>query len=105
MWNKKKFLIFNNLNYLSVIPSELEDQILDADASGNKLRVDALLLGAIKNLKSNKAKPDAVLYMNLIYLAKSKPEIFLSNRVVEVSLDRSNASLFRCFFKQSFMQN
>lgn len=66
-------------------PSELEDQILDADASGNKLRVDALLLGAIKNLKSNKAKPDTVMIMNLMYLAKSKPELFLSSRVVEVS--------------------
>lgn len=68
-------------------PSELEDQILDADASGNKLRVDALLLGAIKNLKSNKAKPDTIMIMNLIYLAKSRPEFFLSNRVVEVSWD------------------
>lgn len=69
-----------------MIPSELEDQILDAEASGNKLRVDALLLGAIKTLKSNKAKPDAILYINLLYLAKDKPELFLSNRVVEVSL-------------------
>ena len=65
-------------------PLELEDQVLDAEASGNKLRVDALLLGAIKALKSNKAKPDATLYMNLLYLAKSKPDLFLSNRVVEV---------------------
>ena len=71
---------------IAVIPSELEDQVLDADASGNKLRVDALLLGAIKNLKLNKTKPDAVLYMNMMYLAKSKPELFLSNRVVEASL-------------------
>ena len=71
---------------IAVAPSELEDQVLDADASGNKLRVDALLLGAIKNLKLNKAKPDAILYMNLIYLAKSKPELFLSSRIVEVSL-------------------
>ena len=76
-----------------MIPSELEEQVLDADASGYKLRVDALLLGAIKTLKSNKAKPDAVLYMNLIYLAKSKPELFLSNRVVEVSLNSSKLLL------------
>jgi len=68
-----------------VSPSDLEDQILDADASGNKLRLDALLLGAIKNLKSNKAKPDTIMIVNLIYLAKSRPEFFLSNRVVEVS--------------------
>lgn len=68
---------------IEVIPSELEDQVLDAEASGKKLRVDALLLGAIKALKSNKAKPDAVLYMNLLYLAKGKPELFFSNRVVE----------------------
>ena len=73
-------------SYLSVNPLELEDQVLDAEASGNKLRVDALLLGAIKALKSNKAKPDATLYMNLLYLAKSKPDLFLSNRVVEVHL-------------------
>ena len=65
---------------------ELEDQVLDADASGNKSRVDALLLGAIKNLKSNKAKPDQLMIMNLMYLAKSRPEYFLSNRIVEVSV-------------------
>lgn len=76
-----------NVSVTPVSPSELEDQILDADASGNKLRVDALLLGAIKNLKSNKAKPDTIMIMNLIYLAKSRPEFFLSNRVVEVSWD------------------
>lgn len=74
---------------------ELEDQVLDADASGNKSRVDALLLGAIKNLKSNKAKPDQLMIMNLMYLAKSRPEYFLSNRIVEVGM----IDLFQPFFK------
>ena len=74
---------------------ELEDQVLDADASGNKSRVDALLLGAIKNLKSNKAKPDQLMIMNLMYLAKSRPEYFLSNRIVEVGV----IDLFQPFFK------
>lgn len=74
---------------------ELEDQVLDADASGNKSRVDALLLGAIKNLKSNKAKPDQLMIMNLMYLAKSRPEYFLSNRIVEVGM----IDLFQPFVK------
>lgn len=74
---------------------ELEDQVFDADASGNKSRVDALLLGAIKNLKSNKAKPDQLMIMNLMYLAKSRPEYFLSNRIVEVGV----IDLFQPFFK------
>ena len=84
---------------IAVTPSELEDQVLDADASGSKLRVDALLLGAIKNLKLNKAKPDAILYMNLIYLAKSKPELFLSSRIVEVSLLQATCKKVLKFFK------
>ena len=79
---------------LLVTASELEDQILDADASGNKSRVDGLLLGAIKNLKSNRAKPDSMMYMNLVYLAKSKPELFISKRVVEVRL-RVNKTIER----------
>ena len=87
------FGYWDNDLMIAVAPSELEDQVLDADASGNKLRVDALLLGAIKNLKLNKAKPDAILYMNLIYLAKSKPELFLSSRIVEVSLLQAKKAL------------
>ena len=84
--------------------SELEDQVLDADASKNKSRVDALLLGAIKNLKSNKAKPDQVMIVNLMYLAKSRPEFFLSNRVAEVSVVNSSLLVVCCVGILPFVQ-
>ena len=48
-------------------------------------RVEGLLCGAVKNLKSFKLKPDEAMYVGVMYLAKSKPEIFQSEVVIEVS--------------------
>ena len=79
----------------TVKATELEERVLDAESSGNKQRVDALLLGAIKSLRANRAKPDLMMMVSLTYLAKSKPELFTSRRVVEVR--------FKCWFKSIFM--
>jgi hypothetical protein len=71
----------------TVNPSELEKLVFEAELNGDKTRIDGLLLGAIKGLKSNRTKPDPMAYLALLYLAKCKPECFDSNRVVEVYYD------------------
>ncbi|XP_019614901.1 PREDICTED: integrator complex subunit 1-like [Branchiostoma belcheri] len=63
--------------------SELIDAILDAEAENNDDRVDSLIVGAINTLKSNKAKPDQGVFLSLMFLAKTKPLIFLSEGVTE----------------------
>jgi len=77
----------------------LEKLVSDAEASGDKTRVDGLLLGAIKTLKSNKAKPDPAGYLGLLYLAKTKPECFTSSRVIEVHhIEYSSGEVTKHFF-------
>ncbi|CAH1273045.1 INTS1 [Branchiostoma lanceolatum] len=63
--------------------SDLIDSILDAEAENNDDRVDSLIVGAINTLKSNKAKPDQAVFLSLMFLAKTKPLIFLSEGVTE----------------------
>ncbi|XP_033109193.1 integrator complex subunit 1-like isoform X2 [Anneissia japonica] len=68
---------------IEVLPRELVDKVLEADSNEEEDHVDALLCGAIKNMKQNRAKPDSTLYLALMYLAKSKPYLFLSKVVME----------------------
>ena len=63
--------------------SELRNQIEDAEASDNSDRIEGLLLGAVKNLKSQRAKPDPVLYLTLMYLSKSRDYLFLTKDIIE----------------------
>ena len=64
--------------------AQLEEHVLEADEKGNKLRVDALLLGAIRSLKSNRSKPDSMAYLSLMYLSKTRPDLFTTKRAIEV---------------------
>lgn len=73
--------------YFTVNPSDLERLVLEAELNEDRTRVDGLLLGAIKTLKTNKNKPDPVSYLGLLYLAKTKPECFASTRVIEVIIN------------------
>ena len=57
------------------------------EASGDDERVEALLCGAVKHLKTNRSKPDQLMYMSLIYLAKTRPVLFQSEVVIEVGLN------------------
>ena len=45
--------------------------------------IEGLLLGAVKNLKSQRAKPDPVLYLTLMYLSKSRDYLFLTKDIIE----------------------
>ena len=63
--------------------SELRNQIEDAETSDNSDRIEGLLLGAVKNLKSQRAKPDPVLYLTLMYLSKSRDYLFLTKDIIE----------------------
>ncbi|XP_022109567.1 integrator complex subunit 1-like isoform X2 [Acanthaster planci] len=68
---------------IDVPAAELLDQVLDADGAEDDDRIDGLLCGALKTLKSTRAKPGSQLYLSLMYLAKIKPMLFESEDVVD----------------------
>lgn len=68
----------------TVAPTILLDEIEAAEAEGNDDRIEGVLCGAVKQLKMNRAKPDATLYLSLMFLAKIKPNIFATEGVIEV---------------------
>ena len=60
--------------------------MLSAYSRGDEDQVDGLLCGAMKTLKVNRLKPDQMIYLTLLNLAKRKPVLFTSKRVFEVRL-------------------
>lgn len=68
----------------AVPPTVLLDEIEAAELEGNDDRLEGVLCGAVKQLKVTRAKPDSVLYLSLMYLAKMKPNIFATEGVIEV---------------------
>ncbi|XP_037545218.1 integrator complex subunit 1 [Nematolebias whitei] len=80
---------------IEVSPAALLDEIEAAESEGNDDRVEGLLCGAVKQLKMNRAKPDATLYLSLMFLAKIKPNVFATEGIIEAlcSLLRRDASI------------
>ncbi len=60
------------------------DFVNDACEREDDERVEALLCGAVKYLKTNRAKPDATMYLSIMYLARHIPSIFNSEVIIEV---------------------
>ncbi|XP_043311851.1 integrator complex subunit 1 isoform X1 [Cervus canadensis] len=80
---------------IEVPPTVLLDEIEAAELEGNDDRLEGVLCGAVRQLKVTRAKPDSVLYLSLMYLAKMKPNIFATEGVIEAlcSLLRRDASI------------
>ena len=72
--------------FLTVVDSSsLVDEIASADQSGDDDRLEGLMCGAVKHLHGNRSKPDQIVYLSLMHLAKSRPTIFNSDIVIEVT--------------------
>ena len=79
-------LYFGSISWLwfSVEPSEFLAYIEVAEEDLDDERIEALLCGAVKQLKQNRFKPDPIMYLSLMHLAKTKPMIFNTEVVIEV---------------------
>ncbi len=64
-------------------PTELKRQVEEAEAQDNSDRVEGLLLGGVKALKNQRAKPDPVTYLTLMYLSKSRDYLFLTKDIID----------------------
>ncbi len=63
--------------------SDFPRAVSDADEEGDTDKVNGLLCGAVKLLRGQRAKPDQLLYLSLMFLAKSKSEFFANESVLQ----------------------
>ncbi|XP_064459431.1 integrator complex subunit 1-like [Ornithodoros turicata] len=68
---------------IEVDPTDFLSRVLKAEDSGDEERVDSLMCGAVKTLKSTRPKPDPMLYLTLMFIAKARPRIYDSEVVIE----------------------
>ncbi|KAJ9601644.1 hypothetical protein L9F63_000177 [Diploptera punctata] len=75
-------------------PADLVPAVLEAGTMDEGDKEIGLLCGAIRSLRSNRWKPDSVLYLGLLYLAKVRPSLFSGDCVMHAlcSLLRRDAS-------------
>ncbi|CAG2237831.1 INTS1 [Mytilus edulis] len=62
---------------------ELLEEILEAEDMCNDERLEALICGAVKQLKQLRSKPETAMYLTLMHLAKEKPSLFNNEVVIE----------------------
>lgn len=68
---------------IEIDSSDLVNKVLEAEDCSDDEKVEALLCGAVKKLKSGRMKYDSVLYLSLQYLVKTRPFLFCSELIVE----------------------
>ncbi|KAK2190119.1 hypothetical protein NP493_86g01019 [Ridgeia piscesae] len=66
-----------------VDPADFLSSMTEAEDSNDDEKIEALLCGAVKYLKMNRAKPDPAIYLALMHLARSRPSFFGSEVVIE----------------------
>ncbi|KAL4240200.1 Integrator complex subunit 1 [Mactra antiquata] len=70
-------------NSIEVESISLLREVLSAEENDDYDRVEGLLCGAVKYLQSNRSKPDHIMYLSLMHLAKCKPALFNYDVVIE----------------------
>lgn len=77
-------MVYNKCLNFPVDPNDLLEAIQEAELSGDEIKIEKLLCGAVKYLRMNRAKPEQAMVLTLMYLAKTKNSIFGSEVVIEV---------------------
>lgn len=68
---------------VEVDPTDFLSRVLKAEDVGDDDKVESLMCGAAKTLKNMRPKPDPMLYLTLMFLAKTRPRIFDSEGSIE----------------------
>ncbi|KAK0167256.1 hypothetical protein PV327_004680 [Microctonus hyperodae] len=63
-------------------PADLVPMVLEANDNDEGDKVIGVICGAIRTLKNQRWKPDTLLYMGLMYLAKIRPSIFSNDCIL-----------------------
>ena len=82
--------------------NQLLERIVEAEDISDE-RVEALLCGAVRQLRLQRNKPDSALYLTLCYLAKTRPLMFITELVIEAfcSLLKRDSSILSYKIKGS----
>jgi len=91
------------LDFISVDHAALLTEIVGADDNNDFERIEGLLCGAVKQLHQNRSKPDQLLYLTLMHLAKTKPNIFNSETTIEVKVAFTKPHILNKKIKPLFM--
>lgn len=80
-----KFCI--TLFYVLVIvkANELVDMVAKSCEAGDDMKTTRLILGALKQLKQSRIKPDHSLNISIATIAKDNPKLFATPEAIEVS--------------------
>ncbi|KAK3607441.1 hypothetical protein CHS0354_035142 [Potamilus streckersoni] len=68
---------------VEVDPVDILEELAAAEDDENDERVEGLICGTVKLLRSSRSKPDQVVFLTLMYLAKAKPAVFNTELVIE----------------------
>ncbi|XP_033752257.1 integrator complex subunit 1-like [Pecten maximus] len=68
---------------VDIDPLTLMEEVLDAEDMCNDEKLEGLFLGAIKNLRANRSKPDTVVYLTMMSLAKTHSSLFNSELIIQ----------------------
>lgn len=63
-------------------PADLAPMVLEASENDEADKVVGIICGAVKTLKNQRWKPDPLIYMGLMYLAKIRPSIFSNDCIL-----------------------
>lgn len=63
-------------------PADFVPMALEANDNDEADKVIGIICGAVKTLKNQKWKPDTLIYMGLLYLAKIRPSIFSNDCIL-----------------------
>lgn len=63
-------------------PADFVPMVLEANDNDEGDKVIGIICGAIKTLKNQKWKPDTLVYMGLLYLAKIRPSMFSNDCIL-----------------------
>lgn len=64
-------------------PTELLRLVEEAEHLDNSDRIEGLILGSVKILKTQRAKPDPILYLSLMYLSKAREHFFQTKDILD----------------------
>lgn len=63
-------------------PADLAPMVLEASENDEADKVVGIVCGAVRTLKNQRWKPDPLIYMGLMYLAKIRPSIFSNDCIL-----------------------
>lgn len=68
-----------------VKPNELVDMVTKSCEAGDDVKTTRIILGALKQLKQSRIKPDHALNNSIATVARDNPKLFATPEAIEVS--------------------